>query len=394
MLLSLFVALAAVMGFSYAIIGGLCTEKLVPICQAAMVVVAPSQPKAKTIAPLVTPVPKSLKGIYMTAEVAISKYGKELVASLLESGGNTVVIDVQHGGGLLAFNPKSESLRKLNPGSGRLNDLQFLVRDLQSQGIYVIARQVVFNQPYMATRKPEWRVKGRWGGYYPEKWLDPSHPDVQDYNLGIFREVAEMGFDEIQFDYIRFPAANHRNYDYYFDETTETPADIIVNFLARAKSVANDYGMAVGADVFGVIVWGDVDWKIVGQDPTRIAKVVDAIYPMVYPSHFGNGFNGYQNPHNAPYKIVHDSIKRFVEASNGNAEIRPWIQGFPLKVNYFGSWFMEEQVNASFDAGANDFVIWSPGNRYGYSWPSFKLEPKEEIQAISEKIEPAAASNP
>ena len=319
----------------------------------------------------------SLKGIYMTVETATSKYGKGLITTLLENGGNTVVLDIQHGGGLLGFTPKNETLKKLNPGSGRLNDLQFWVRDLQNRGIYVIARQVVFNQPYMASKKPEWRIKGRWGGYYPEKWLDPSLPAVQDYNLSILREVAEMGFDEIQFDYIRFPAANHRNYDYAFDEKTMTPADVIVDFLAKAKSVATDYSMALGADVFGVIVWGDVDWKIVGQDPARIAKIVDAIYPMTYPSHFGNGFYGHPQTHNAPYSIVYDSIKRFVEASGGNAEIRPWIQGFPLKVNNFGSWFMDEQVQASFDAGANDFVIWSPGNRYTYSWPSFKVEAKK-----------------
>ncbi|HLG93378.1 MAG TPA: putative glycoside hydrolase, partial [candidate division Zixibacteria bacterium] len=268
-------------------------------------------------------------------------------------------------------------LKKLNPGSGRLKDLQFWVRDLQNQGIYVIARQVVFNQPYMASKNPGWRIHGRWGGYYPEKWLDPSLPTVQEYNLSILREVAEMGFDEVQFDYIRFPAANHKNYDYAFDETRFTPADVIVDFLAKAKSVASDYGMAIGADVFGVIVWGDVDWRIVGQDPARIAKIVDAIYPMTYPSHFGNGFNGHAQTHNAPYGIVYDSIKRFVEVSGGNAEIRTWVQGFPLKVRNFGSWFMDEQVQATYDAGANDFVIWSPGNRYTYSWPSFKLEPKE-----------------
>lgn len=354
-----------------------CLEGLIQDCQASVTVVNP---------PVI--LPKSLKGIYMTADTAASKYGKDLVATLIENGGNAVVVDVQHGSGLLAFTPKKENLKKLNPGTNLLGDLQLWVRDLQNQGIYVIARQVAFNQPYIGTNKPEWRVKGRWGGYYPQKWLDPSLPAVQDYNLMILRELAEMGFDEVQFDYVRFPAANHRNYDYYFDETKQSQADIIVEYLQKARGVADEYGMAIGADVYGGIVWGDVDWRIVGQDPARIAQVVDAIYPMTYPSHFGNGFYGHPNTHNAPYSIVYDSIQKFVAASGGKAQIRPWIQGFPLKVNKFGSWFMEEQVKASFEAGADDFMIWSPGNKYTFSWPSFKMTPPEAPKIVLEEPNP------
>lgn len=370
--ISIFSGAALLVGVSFILSGDLCPEGLVRRCQASAIQVNP---------PAKIP-PKSLKGIYMTAETALSKYGKGLVTKLINSGGNAVVIDIQHGSGLLAFTPQNEVLKKMNPGSGRLNDLPEWIKEIQSEGVYVIARQVVFNQPYMASRYPGWRIKGRWGGYYPEKWLDPSLPEVQNYNLYVLREVAEMGFDEVQFDYVRFPAANHRNYDYSYDETQFTPADIIVDYLQKAKNVANEYGVAIGADVFGVIVWGEVDWKIVGQDPARIAKVVDAIYPMTYPSHFSNGFNGYKNPNNAPYDIVHDSIARFVAKSNGGAEIRPWIQGFPLKVNYFGSWFMQEQVQASFDAGADDFVVWSPGNKYTYSWPAFATEPTKVADLI------------
>ncbi len=372
---SVFLGIAVLVGTSYLLNGTLCPKGFVQSCKAAVVSVDP--PKGVQPKPL-----KSLKGIYMTAETAGSTYGKGLVTKLINSGGNAVVIDIQHDGGLLAFTPKNKTLKKMNPGSGKLNDLQFWVRDMQSQGIYVIARQVVFNQPYMASKNPEWRIHGKHGGYYPEKWLDPSSIEVQNYNLYVLREVAEMGFDEVQFDYIRFPAANHKNYDYAYDETQFTPSDIIVDFLQKAKDVANEYGMALGADVFGVIVWGNVDWQIVGQDPARIAQIVDAIYPMTYPSHFANGFNGHPNTNNAPYSIVYDSIERFVAKSNGGAEIRPWIQGFPLKVRNFGSWFMQEQVQAAFDAGADDFMIWSPGNKYTYSWPVFATQPKDAAYLI------------
>ena len=133
----------------------------------------------------------------------------------------------------------------------------------------------------------------------------------------------------------------------------------------------------MSVDVFGGIVWGDVDWRIVGQNPSEIAKYVDAIYPMTYPSHVNPGYYGHTNPWGAPYNFVYNSIQKFVEKAEGNAEIRTWVQGFPLKISRFGTWFMEDQIKASFNAGATGFTIWSPGNRYTYSWPAFALEPPE-----------------
>jgi len=321
--------------------------------------------------------PDSIRGIYLTASTFASPHGNVLITKLLEIGGNAVTIDIQAGSGLLAFRPQDEYLKKINPGSDLLVDLTERVKKLHDQGLYVIARHVVFSQPYITSRKPEWRVKKKQSGYYYQRqWLDPSLLDVQNYNLKVMREVADLGFDEIQFDYIRFPAADHRYLNYAYDETKFTRADIILDFLRRAKAIAIEKKIQLSADVYGGIVWGNVDWAIVGQNPAEMAKIVDAIYPMTYPSHFGNGYYGHPNTHNAPYSIVNDSIDLFIKAANGNAEIRPWVQGFPLKVNRFGSWFMEEQINAAFDAGVNDFMIWSPGNVYTLSWPSFALKPK------------------
>ena len=212
---------------------------------------------------------------------------------------------------------------------------------------------------------------------YDYRWLDPSKPGVQNYNLYIMQEVAKLGFDEIQFDYIRFPAANHSQLNYHYDESNFSRTDVINDFLKKAREVADDNNIQLSVDVFGGIVWGDVDWRIVGQNPYEIAKYVDAIYPMTYPSHVSPGYYGHNNPWGAPYGFVYNSIQRFVEKAEGNAEIRTWIQGFPLKISRFGTWFMKDQIKASFDAGATGFTIWSPGNRYTYSWPAFALDPPE-----------------
>ena len=144
--------------------------------------------------------------------------------------------------------------------------------------------------------------------------------------------------------------------------------------------VADNYNIALSADVFGGVVWGDVDWRIVGQSIPEMAKIVDAIYPMTYPSHYSPGFYGYYNMYSAPYDIVHDSIARFVEKSAGNAEIRTWIQGFPLKAYNFGGGYIKDQIQASYDAGATGFTIWSPGNIYTYSWAELNLAPTVQLE--------------
>jgi len=321
--------------------------------------------------------PKNIKGIYLTADTMASKIGPQLIDKLIESGGNAVVIDIEHGGGVLAFTPKTSLLKELNPGRPTLDNMPSLIKELHKKGIYVIARQVVFNDPYIGLRKPEWRIKNKWGGLYDYRWLDPSKSGVQIYNLYIMKEVAEMGFDEIQFDYIRFPASYHKSLDYYYDEEKFSRADIIIDFLKKARRLADLYNIKLSVDVFGAIVWGDIDWQIVGQDPSRIAEIVDVIYPMTYPSHVSPGYNGFKNPWGDPYSFVKGSIEKFVKASNGRAEIRTWIQGFPLKAPHFGTWYIEAQIKASFDAGATGYTIWSPGNHYGYSWPAMEYNPAQ-----------------
>lgn len=322
--------------------------------------------------------PEIVKGIYMTVSTITNKHGQNIIDKLLESGGNSVVIDIEHGGGLLAFTPKNDYLKSINPGSTTLDNLPEIINELHKKGLYVIARQVVFNDPYVGSRKSEWRIKNKWGGLYDYRWLDPSKPGVQNYNLYIMQEVADLGFDEIQFDYIRFPAASHYSIDCHYDEEKFSRSDIINDFLSKARRLADDKNIELSVDVFGAIVWGGVDWKIVGQNTAEMAKYVNAIYPMTYPSHVSPGYYGFMNPRQAPYSFVHDSIQNFVEKADGNAEIRTWVQGFPLRISGFGSWFMNEQVRATYDAKGTGYIIWSPGNIYTLSWPSFSVEPTPE----------------
>jgi hypothetical protein len=326
--------------------------------------------------------PVNAKGIYMTVNTFSGKRADGLIDALLKSGGNSIVVDVEHGGGVLAFRPANPTLALLNPGTDAIPNFKERIAALHQKGIYVIARDVAFKDDFMAKRKPEWRVKTKdgklWQTTMGREFIDPSNPDVQDYNLMVIQELIDLGFDEIQLDYIRFPAAVSKWLDFHYDETLQTRSDIITDFLKRAKGLTQKAGIPLGIDVFGVTVWGDVDWKIVGQDIPALAQVVDVIYPMTYPSHFGNGFQGYYGHQNFPYKLIKDTVKKFVDdthtgdpAAKKTAEIRPWIQGFPLNTYRFGTAYMNEQVIGSFVAGATGFMVWSPGNRYTYTWPIF-----------------------
>jgi len=322
----------------------------------------------------------SIRGIYVTAYTMTTDYFDELVEALLASGGNAIVMDIELSGGQLAFIPENPYLASLNPGSTQLENMGTIIKDLHKKGIYVIARQVIFNDPYMGVRKPEWRIKYKyWDGLFDYRWLDPSHPEVQQYNLLITEELARLGVDEVQYDYIRFPAENHNNLEYYYDENTKKPWDVITEFLAQAHEITQKHDIKLGMDVFGAAIWGNVDWKSVGQYIPDVAHHVDVIYPMTYPSHVNPGYYGFQNPWGDPGSFVRESIKKFREAADGNAEIRTWVQGFPLKAPNWGEWYMQAQVNGTYDGGAKGFVIWSPGNRYGYSWSSMGMIPPGPI---------------
>ncbi|MBU0578260.1 putative glycoside hydrolase [Patescibacteria group bacterium] len=319
--------------------------------------------------------PDSVRAIYLTASTVASNRFEEIIDTLIENGGNAVVIDIEHGGGQLAFEPKNEFLKTINPGS-TTNNYEEVVNYLHKKGVYAIARQVVFNDPYMGVRRSDWRIEYKWGGgLYDYRWLDPSKPGVQYYNLMIMEELAQHGFDEIQFDYIRFPATNHYYLDYAYDEENFDNSDVINYFLERARKIADEYDVLLGVDTFGAVVWGDVDWKVVGQSIPEMAEIVDVIYPMTYPSHYSPGFYGYYNMYYEPYDIVHDSIERFVEQAAGNAEIRPYIQGFTLRAYNFGEEYVADQIQAGYDAGATGFAIWNAGNSYTYSWSSVDITP-------------------
>ena len=324
--------------------------------------------------------PEHPKGVYMTSITAASDYGKELTADLKSAGGNMVVIDIQDGNARLSYASSVPISAELGMQGETFSDLSGLVRSLHLRGFYIVARFVAFKQPHLAQTKTAWALKDRsTGAPFTARdglvWLDPSNPELIDYLLAVSLELADMGFDEIQYDYIRFPEAGARGYiGYAWQQSEKDRERVITEFVTTAAAALHEKGVKVGLDVFGVVAWNDgYDGKIIGQNIADLSRVVDAIYPMIYPSHFGDGFSGIKNPAGQPYYMVSESTKKFLALMRGGrAVVRPWLQGFVYRVPNYGTWYVEEQMKALEDLGIQEYVVWNAGNRYTESLPAFK----------------------
>lgn len=320
-----------------------------------------------------------LKGIYLTSYTASSGRGREMAEELRSKGGNMVVFDIKNVEGTLLYNSKVKLANDLEIVDPIIYDLKKLIAYLHSQNIYTVARIVAFKDEALARKKPDYAIKNNktnkpWESGEGLVWLDPSNKEVQDYIIEISKETAEMGVDEIQYDYIRFPAEGDLEAaSYDFDEVYVTKHQILTGFLNRAKKELAPYGVNLGIDVFGVVVWNNgYDAKSTGQRIECLSQYVDSIYPMVYPSHFNKGFAGIDNPAESPYFFVSESLKLFKKLTYGtNTKLVTWIQGFPYKTNNFGPAYVKAQVDALEDLGYNDFAVWSANNKYTDSWDSF-----------------------
>jgi hypothetical protein len=283
---------------------------------------------------------------------------------------NALVIDVKGDRGLIGY--RSAIPLATKAGAQRvitMPDLAGLLSTLRQRGIYTIARIVVFKDDPLATARPDLAVHRRDGSIYRDReglaWTDPHHTEVRAYNIGVAREVAEAGFDEIQFDYARLPDAT--GLVYREPDTMQNRVAAIDGFLREARAALVPYNVFLAIDIFGYVCWNPDDTRI-GQQLERIAEIVDYISPMLYPSSFQFGIPGYRNPVQHPYEIVHRSLERALERTGVSPlRFRPWLQAFPdyaFGAGAFTAGQVRAQIRAAEDIGTNGWMLWNPHNRY------------------------------
>lgn len=320
------------------------------------------------------------RGIYMTAtSMQIDRFYK-LVDGLKKAGGNTVIFDAKDEDGIVSYKSNVPLAKEIGASDqGPLRDLKKRVDYLHANGIHVAGRICLFHDPILAKKRPDLALKNFAGKPFPEKgkpaWSDPNLPAVQQYNLDLAKELAAAGVDEIQFDYIRYPAQGKiKEINYGFDPAKKPKHTVITGFLQKAHDEMHRQGKLVSIDVYGVIAWQQsIDERITGQRVQDLAKHTDFICPMVYPSHFGPGFDKYAKPGDQPYYFVSKGVSKLAKITEGTGvSIRPWLQAFPWRVSNYGPAYVTTQIKAAHDEKAVGYMMWNAGNKYDAAFSGMK----------------------
>ncbi len=323
--------------------------------------------------------PTQVKGIYVSAKTAGSNYINTLTEVAATTELNAMVIDVKDDTGRITFDMNSPTVQKIGSDSNDIKDMPELIRTLKKKNIYLIARIVAFKDPYLAEYNHKLAIKNKDGSLYRDNngecWVNPYEHEVWDYLLEVASQAASLGFDEIQFDYIRFSTGGDMSkVDFGKASKTKSKEDIITEFTKYAYESLKPLGVYVSADVYGAIISSDVDGGIVGQNYVEMAKYLDYICPMIYPSHFGNGNYGIKNPDLEPYEIIRKvltaSASRLGDIPEGQhrAIVRPWLQDFTatwLKPHIkYGKDEIRQQIEGVYSVNYNEWLLWNSVSKY------------------------------
>ena len=322
--------------------------------------------------------PEPLKAIYMTACVAAESGWRDNFQKLIEETElNAVVIDIKDYTGVVSIPnefPKTDTHRGCI-----VEDMQEFIRTLHQSGIYVIGRVSVFQDPSYTKLFPELAVKKKsdgevWKDYKGLSFIDVGATPYWDYIVALSKEAYGIGFDEINYDYVRYPSdGNMRDTKYTWMVGTTTKLEMLKNFFEYLYNNLKDTGAKLSVDLFGMTTTVEHDMNI-GQVLELALPYFDYVSPMVYPSHYPFTWNGFANPAEHPYEVVKiamlSAVKREMVwnllqglASTTPSKMRPWLQDFNLGATY-GPDKVQAQIKATYDVGLNSWMLWSASNQY------------------------------
>lgn len=341
-----------------------------------------------------------VKGIFVTGPMAGTSNMENLIELVEETELNAMVIDIKNDEGRVTYDMQEPMVEELGSGIRYIQDIEALVTKCKEKDIYLIARIVAFKDPFLADTKPEWCIHNADGSLFKDKgglaWLNPYNKEVWDYLLAIAEEALHIGFDEVQFDYIRFSTdSGMEGADFGQAGEEKDRQEIITDFAAYASKKIHEAGGIVSADVYGMVIDSEVDQRIVGQNYVELSKYLDYISPMVYPSHYGPYNYNIPVPDAEPYKLVLTALQSSKKVLSGIpagtvsgnmeeytkeemaallpmegvcAQVRPWLQDFTATwVKGHIPYEAEEiraQIQAVYDAGYEEWILWNASNRY------------------------------
>lgn len=322
--------------------------------------------------------PVKVKGIYVSGPIAGIEKMNDLIQLVDETELNAMVIDIKNDEGIVTYKMNTPMVSNLDSSVGYIKDIDALVQRCKEKNIYLIGRIVAFKDPYLAQQRPELAVKTKTGEIFKDKkglaWVNPYKQEVWEYLVEIATAAVEAGFDEIQFDYIRFSTdLKEDKVDFGVDTEEISKTDIITQFTEYAYTNISKLGAYVSADVYGTVIDSEIDQKIVGQDYVAMASYLDYICPMVYPSHYANGVYGIPVPDAQPYSTVKAAMESArkelsVLPENERAINRVWIQAFTASwvdgyISY-GPVEIREQIRGAYEAGYDEWILWNAAVNY------------------------------
>jgi hypothetical protein len=396
------------------------------------------------------PIPRDfeVRAVYLTGVMAASDHGLRIIRHWREVGGNAVVFDIKDSDGSVNI-PFDHPL--LGEHHVYIHDVPKFVHFLHQQNMHAIARIAIFRDENLVVHHPELAVQSRrnhtaWRENGKLVWTDPSNPKVQDYDIALAKHVAQLGVDEIQFDYVRFPAeGDQKDAMFAFQKDLPEPAtaetdmaqgcrveapegqtnaahgvsresdgkshpapkgrknpcaiaskphgpqrsDIIAGFLKRAYAELHPSGVLLSLDVFGVMAWQrQVDLSHTGQDIVQMARYCDVLSPMIYPSHFF-GMDNIPHPGDEPAHFIGESMDRFMLITkNSGVVIRPWLQAFHWRTKTYSPEYIKIQVETARAKGGIGFLFWNAANDYSKPFIAMPEMKAENYKDASNKERP------
>ncbi|XOK63365.1 putative glycoside hydrolase [Paenibacillus elgii] len=319
-----------------------------------------------------------VKGIYVTAHSAGGSRMNTLLKLMDDTELNSMVIDLKDDWGYITYDTGNPELNAMDTTQKIITDMPKLMSTLQEHKVYPIARIVVFKDTVLAKKRPDLSFVNPDGSLWgngknpPDSFVNPYKKEVWDYNIAIAKEAAKAGFKEIQFDYVRFPEGFEKRADTLkYDKDERSRIEAVAEFVKYAREQLTPLGVRISVDIFGYAASVPAAEGI-GQDFQKISQNVDVICPMIYPSHYSNGWFGAKVPDAAPYVTINgamkDTTKKLDPLQSLKPVVRPWIQDFtatwvPGHVRY-GKKEIEEQIRALKDNGTEEFLLWNAVNTY------------------------------
>jgi len=296
---------------------------------------------------------------------------RQKIVDLVDSSKiNAVVIDIKDATGRVSFLVNDPVISDTGSPKDLIKDISGLIQTLHEKNIYVIGRISVFQDPYLTKLKPEWAIKTKstgavWKDRKGLSFLAPTKQDVWNYVVHLAQYSHNQGFDEINFDYIRFPSDGNIS-DISYPTSAGSKSDANEQFFIHLHDEMKNSEITTSADLFGLTTEARDDMGI-GQVLEKALPHFDFIAPMIYPSHYPKGYQGFKNPAEKPYDVVSIAMKKGVERAVAlgmdATKFRPWIQDFNMGATYTAA-MVQDQIRALHEQGIDSYMVWDPANTY------------------------------